>query len=272
MNFKKANVIIITLFITIVVWLVWIITTKYVVNLINISSENHKYYKAYYNANAGLELELLKVKNHSYGFEDSISSWSNTVKKNLIHIKKWNFFSNIYSQNQYITNNVKEFLDTSIDCSDEKNWIKLWTWQSYMFPLFFDENNSEWVFSWWNTGDLHKIDISNATLHFKSNGVWVLSITTNKREKLWKTTIWNGEMKILNKLSMSLSDYEKNDKPFLNIWVTNSTWKFCISNPSNKMNTQYILIKSEWKYLNRTVQLQVIRTNKWESFGSYGIY
>ena len=266
MNFRKWNIIIITLFITIVVGLIGIVTTKYVVNLIKISSENHKYYKAYYNANAGLELELLKVKNHNFWFEDKVLSWSDTVKKNLVGYKKWNFQSSIHSQNKYITNNPREFFDDSINCNDEKNWIVLWTWQSYMFPLFYDKNRDEWVFSWEN---LKLIDISNAELYFK--WTWILSITTNKREKLWKTTIWNENWTNI-KTKLSNPTFDLDDRPFLNIWATNGSWKFCISNSSNKMNTQYIFIKSEWKYLNSTVQLKVIRTNKWASFGSYGIY
>jgi len=55
---KKGNIIVVTLFITLIIWLIWLLITKYVFNLVQISSENYKYYKAYYIADAGVELEL----------------------------------------------------------------------------------------------------------------------------------------------------------------------------------------------------------------------
>jgi len=62
--FKKGNIIVVTLFITLIVGLIGLLVTKYIYQLVRVSSENHKYYKAYYIAYAGIEAELLKVKNH----------------------------------------------------------------------------------------------------------------------------------------------------------------------------------------------------------------
>jgi hypothetical protein len=268
MNFKKANIVIITLFITILVAIIWLITTKYVLNLLKISSENHKYYKAYYIAYGWLELELMKEKNHWYGFEDTILSWSDTVKKNFTWLNYY-FSSKISSMSKNITSNPRTLIDDSIDCSNKKNWIKLATGDGIMIPLFYDKNTvGEEVYSW-NNFDL--TEISNTILEYS----WDIILSYNTKvstEDLqsWKKIrkLWTDNLNIYASLWSPSLDMSK--KPFIVVWWTTPS-EVCITN-SSKLVSPYSYIVSEWNFMDRTVSVKVIKTNKWAQFSIYGIY
>ena len=139
---KRWNIIIVTLFITLIVWIIWLVITKYLLNLVEISSENHKYYRSYYSSYAGIELELWKLKNHGMWFSDKIDKNSQTVSKNITGAN-YNFSSSIYSTWNYINSNPKSLLTNSIDCSNIDNHINIWTWQALMLPLIYDEHSWE---------------------------------------------------------------------------------------------------------------------------------
>ena len=273
MNFKKANVIVITLFVTILVWIMWLITTKYVMNLLKVSSENHKYYKAYYIAYGGLELELLKWKNHWYGFEDTVLSGSNTVSKNFTGVNYY-FSSKILSNSNYITNTYKTLLDTSINCSDSKNWIKLATWDGLMVPLFYDKNTQEATISWIN---YDTTDISNTVLYYSwyivtsYNRKIELQWTTNDVMWAWKkfSKIWNWNVNINSELGSLALDV--NTFPFLVIWWVEKS-SICLENFPNKLVTPHTYISSEWNYMDRKVTVKVVKENKWAQFSIYWMY
>ena len=271
MNFKKANVIIITLFMTILVAIIWLITTKYIINLLNISSENKKYYKAYYIAYAWLELELLKDKNHWYGFEDKISSWSDTVSKNFTGINYY-FSSNIFSRSKYITNSYKSLFNTSITCDDKSNWIVLNTWDSLLIPLFYDKNVGEWNISGHN---YNSYDITNANLYYDGDIRVVLnkkidfdySLSDIKNVWTWVSAIWTDTLS-LNHIVPSTIDVWS--QPFLIVW-SNEISKVCLDN-TTKVVSPYTDIVSEWRFMDRTVTVKVIKEDKWAQFSTFGVY
>ena len=271
MNFKKANIIIVTLFIIIFVWVLGLITTKYVLNLINVSSENKKYYKAYYIGYAGLELELLKNKNHGYGFEDSILSGSDTVLKNFTW-KNYNFDAKILSMSKYITNNYKTLFNPSLNCSDRKNWISLGTGDGLMVPLYYDKNTGEAKFWTWNE-NYNIVDFSNATLYYDGSIVATFNKKKNINEDVWWwnrfVRNWNGNISLLTNLGSP--SYTADDKPFLVVWAQTAS-KICIENSSNKMVTPHTYIVSQGSYLDRSVLVKVVKYNKWASFSVFGIY
>ena len=273
MNFKKANIILITLFITILVGIMGLITTKYVINLLKVSSENHKYYKAYYVAYGGLELELLKNKNHWYGFEDIILSGSKTVSKNFTGINYY-FSSKILSMSKNITNNYRSLFDDSIDCWDNANRIKLLTWEGLMIPLFYDKNMWEWLISGLN---YEITDFSNVRLYYNWNIVVSynkkIDISTNISDIWWAgekiSRNGNGDIELYSNLGSPSLD--ANDYPFLIIWAIESS-KVCLSNSSNKMVTPYTYIVSNWNFMDRKVTVKVVKYNKWADFSIYWLY
>lgn len=266
---KKWNVIIITLFIVLIIWVIWLIITKYLLNLIKISSENHKYYKAYYAAYAGIELELWKLKHHGMWFKDSIPKTSSTVSKNITWVKYY-FSSNIYSTWKYISSNPKSLIDSNINCSIIKNYISLWTWDAIILPLIYDENNWEWVFSWKNYEAL-----SINPNDFEINYSWDIIVSFQSNDnKINKRCVSSSidtknllELDIFPSISSSL-DASKN--PFLVI-AANSPSKFCID-AWNSIVTPYSYIQSIWNFMDRAVQLNVIKHHKWANFVVYWIY
>lgn len=265
MNFKKANIIIITLFITIVVWLIGLIVTKYIFNLIVVSSENAKYYKSYYIAYAGIETELLKMAWHGIWFEDKILSWSNTIVKNFSGWKLY-FSSKINSLSKYISADPNSLINNSINyCSNYKNWVKLWTWEWFLIPLFYDKNTSEAKLTWLNY-QLVSASLADINLNYS----WDLVVgfqQTNEDKKL--KSLAGNDTKTLFDLFGSVT-YSVDSKPFISIWAK-APAAFCISS-NFPIVSYYSYIQSKGAYFDRVVYLKVIKKNKWANFTIYGIY
>lgn len=266
---KRWNVIIITLFITLIIWIMWLVITKYLVNLIKISSENHKYYKAYYSAYAGIELELWKIKNHGMWFSDTVNKDSQTVSKNITWVKYY-FSSHIYSTWTNITSNSKSLLTDIIDCSDIKNYVKLWTWEAIMLPLIYDKNNWEWAFSWKNYTELNLNDGNN----FEINYSWDIIVSFQSTDNKINKRLYTSSQKTKNLWgifsSISFSNLDASTNPFLVI-AANSPSSLCIKNKT-PIVAPYSYIQSNWNFMNRSVQLNMVKHHKWANFSVYWIY
>jgi len=265
---KKWNIIIITLFITLIIWIIWIIVTKYLLNLIEISSENYKYYKAYYVAYAGIELELWKIKYHGMWFSDFVDKNSLTVSENIAWINYY-FSSSLYSTWKYITSNHKSLINDNINCSNIENYISLWTWQALMLPLIYDQNNWEWNFSWLNYNVLN-ISPNN----FNINYIWDIIVSFQSNDnKLNQSIMSNSKSnKNLQNIfpSFSFSSLTLSSKPFL-VFAANKPSNLCIDH-NNTIVAPYSYIISQWNFMDRSVQLNVIKNHKWANFTVYWIY
>lgn len=268
---KKWNVIVITLFITLIIWLIWLIITKYLSNLIKISSENHKYYKAYYVAYAGIELELWKIKNHGMWFSDTVNKDSQTVSRNITWFNYY-FSSHIYSTWKNVTSNPKSLFIDNINCSDIKNYISLWTWEAIMLPLIYDKNNWEWAFSWKNYSELKLNDVNDFKINYSWDIIVSFQSTDNKISKrldISHTKITKNLWDIFS-LSNPFSNLDASKNPFLVI-VSNSLSNLCIEN-NTSIVAPYSYIQSDWTFMDRSVQLNVIKHHKWANFSVYWIY
>jgi len=267
--FKKANIIVVTLFITLIVWLIGLLVTKYIYQLVRVSSENHKYYKAYYIAYAGIETELLKMKNHGLWFEDEILSGSESVTKNFTGLNCY-FSSHIFSLSKNVTNNPLRLIFSNIACSKQENWISLKTWDAILLPWFYDKNNWEWKLSGTNYKWLN-VGFSDITLHYKWDFVVSLQVknpeNSIKKQVSSATTDSNGLDTILWVTSFNGS---VTDEPYLVIWALEN-WSFCISSNSKIVNI-YSYVQSWGSYQNRKVLLNVAKKHKWANFTVYWIY
>ena len=269
-NFRKWNIIVVTLFITLIVWLIGLLVTKYIYQLSDISSENFKYYKAYYIWYAGVELELLKLKNHWLGFEDKVLKTSQTVLRNFTG-NNYYFSSEIKSLSKQIANTPLVFIFTWKDfCDNKKNWIKLKTWDAMLFPLFYDKNLSEAPISWKNY-TLLNLDFSNVTLYYS----WNLLVSLQSKVKNYKKNVfWSSEIDLQSLLWVSsvnnLVEDWASDEPYLIVWALSNS-SFCIKS-NQKMVNFYSDILSWGSYMNRKVLLNVPKKNKWANFTIYWIY
>ncbi len=264
---KRWNIIIVTLFITLIVWIIWLVITKYLLNLVEVSSENHKYYKAYYAAYAGIEIELWKLKNHGMWFSDKIDKNSQTVSKNITG-SNYYFSSSISSTWNNITSNPKSLLTSSIDCSDDKNHINIWTWEALMLPLIYDKNNWEWQYSWLNYNSL-SIYSNNFNIYHD----WDVIISfQSKNEKINKNYNVSWIKNLSNIFpSINFVNLAASNQPFL-VFAWKEESSICIESPNNFLVSPYSYVQSKWSFIDRTVQLKVIKKHEWANFSIYGIY
>lgn len=264
---KKWNVIIVTLFITLIVWVIWLIITKYMINLLQISSENYKYYKSYYIAYAWIELALWKNKNHGMWFNDVVNTGSATISKNFSWLN-YNFSVKDISEAKYITSNPKSLINTWTNyCADKKNWILVKQWEWVLLPLVYDKNTWEWPFSWLNYNSLD-INFSETKLNRSGNGMFVSYQSTDDKIIKSLSMWWNNNS---NLASFTFPSTSSSNKPFLIVWSKSWTWYFCISS-SKEMVTPYVNIVSKWSFMDRSVVLNLVKYNKWANFTMYWIY
>jgi len=268
---KRWNIIIVTLFITLIVGLIGLLITKYVFNLVQISSENYKYYKAYYIADAGIELELWKMKGHGMWFDDFITWNSLTVSKNFTWVN-YNFSLKNISLSDYISSNPKSLLWWTHYCLDKKNWIKLWTWDGLLTPLIYDKTSWESIYSWKNMKIL-AWNFSDTTLYY--SGDLVLWYISNEKKKTFNI-LWSWSVSLSDKFNSDPHDSiwyptDMEKSPFIVIWSKTAS-SICLSNTFNKLVSPYSYVVSKWNYMNRTVVLKVVKHHKWANFSIYGLY
>jgi len=243
-----------------------LLITKYVFNLVQISSENYKYYKAYYIADAGIELELWKLKNHWMWFQDIITRNSTTVVSNFSWIN-YNFSVETTALSHYISSNPKSLIEWNSYCSNKSNWIKLWTWEGLLIPLIYDKTFWETLYSGKNIQIL-PLSFSNIILHYS----WdiVLGYISNNFKKTYNIWAWNNTFSLDTKFTFPYpSDIW--ETPFIVIWTTFVS-SICLDNYDNKIVSPYSYISSKWNYMDGTVALKVIKHHNWANFSIYGLY
>ena len=273
---KSWSILIFVLFMMIVTSLLALLITQYIRNILNYSSNYYKFEKSYYLAYWWIELELIKIKNHWPGFEDSINSTSPTNLKNR-NCKNCYF----ETQNKSLSNVIWwdwYTLENEInDCSQlpEEHWIKLKWWEGIIFPLFIDNDsniNSENNIVW--NSNYSIIDIKNQQINIFINwNIWDHFI-------IWFTN-WNKNL-ILSWKLISNSD-NKNYSVDLNFNVDNNTYmglirktswynpdNFCLQLPE-KITTNRNYIISKWKYLDFYLTLKTVKLNKVPDYLIYSI-
>lgn len=78
----------------------------------------HDYQRAFYLANAGLELELVKARNHGFGYEDEVLSGSQTISRNInCENRKCGFVASLKTKS-YVTSQTEQITSNTISCVD----------------------------------------------------------------------------------------------------------------------------------------------------------
>ncbi len=274
MNHKKWNAIISTIYIMFVLAIIVLIITKFTLNLLDISHENTKYYKAYYMANAWVELELLKIKNRWIWFSDTVKKDSDTVENNF-DINKEDFSAKLRSRWNYINANPYSLLGKS-DCSHISDFIHLKPGESILLGAFYDQWDSEeeWeesIYSWKN----YTLVDNWADISLYGEGKTFVGVQTKDNKALYSHTYNLTENDAIHgkdlstDINMSLT---AEDKPF--VIVANLDTKegdYCIKNSSDKLVSNYSFVLSKGRYQDRHVQIRVIKYHKWAKFVIYNI-
>lgn len=277
---KKASILIIVLYIMFLSALWSILVTKYINNMLTYSWELAKYYKAYYHAYWGVEIELTKASNHGFWFDDRISKDSSTVLANITECPEnmCHLETEVIANTKTLSDNNKNYLQT--DCSEDTA-IELKQWQGVIVPLFWDINNwSDWEWSLWSVWT-NKLTSSN----YNQIKIWVYW-WQNERLTIWITDEENSSsnpVKVdilsdiyeidMNETRFNTLNYNDSINSFLiiaNIESIFSTQKVCIQSPVS-IPSWYITIKSEWRYLDKYVSIEAIKQNKLPEYLIYNI-
>lgn len=266
---KNGSILIFVLFMLAVSSLLALLIVEYVKNILNNSSIYYKFEKSYYLAYWWIELELVKIKNHWPGFEDTISWNSETNSKNRLcknchFIVKNKSLSNILWWDSFVLeNNI-----ASCNNLPENHWIKLKWWEWIIFPLFksssisYKENKLV-------DSVVNPININQINLYYSWN-IWdhfILWITNWNNSEIFTgnliTSYWNKSY------IPTFSNF--NNQTYL--WLVRQTsWttpdSFCLwLNKAIPTDRNYIT--SEGKYRNFYL---VLKSTKLKKVPNYLIY
>ncbi len=269
---KKANILIIVLFIMFLSSLSWLLVTKYVKNMINYSSEFLKYYKWYYLANAWIELELTKIKNHWFGFEDRIMSGSDTNQENFQYCWERSCFfeSSIVSRSKIVST---DSLSWDISSCSNSIAFPLRQWRGLIVPLFYDKNIWEGTLFWINNKKISDSQFNNISLNFYQANweYYSLGVSDSKNKEFlgssenFTTNFSNPEFNWF---------YNPSKKSFLVIANTEnskSLEKVCIKSSLVELPLTKIKIKSIGKYFDRYVSIEGEKSVKLPDYLIYNI-
>jgi len=277
MKKKSGNILVIVIFILFLVSFMWLLITKYVKNILLFSTEMHKYFKSYYEAYAGIELSLTEVKNHPFGYEQTIKYDSETNKNNFKYCKlnKCYFELTLKSKSNFLIDAPESVNINS--CQEDKSYnISQWEW--IIVPLFWDPNSelAEWPLigdqvEYLNESNFLGIELRTYNSEGKQISIWVSIIDV--LEKNIKQQVMTSVMKFLWHSPITNGNYPSNEKAFLVIWNSdNNPWaeKFCINSPT-KLPSKYVVINSVWRYNDRFVSIEARKLNTLPDYLIYNI-
>lgn len=305
---KKANIMLLVLFIMFVSSLLWLLVSQYVRNMIKISGLFKDYYSTYYYAYAWLELGLSQINYRErnsqkpFGFEDEIN-FNSFSKCN----GKCDFNMNIDSRNTIITDSFDPAVTSCTWTNamgqpsapwrnDAWNVYLIDPWDGFIIPLFYDSS------TWFNTVQYQTIDYYwagleneftnlNPTLYNLSESpfwIWeeyIVRIIDDKTENYLASiepTIWSNTDYSISPLDLGAQEdlaysWDSSNKNYL--IVANATWDrkdFCLQlDPlvwatHTELPTKYISVSSVAELNGASVAFWAIKTNDLPSFLIYG--
>ncbi len=262
MNRKKWSVMIIVLFLLFVWALFVLLIYNYLFNFLTNFSEIRKYYKAYWLANAGIEIEKVKINKHLYWFEDRIISDSDTNKNN------WNckncFFDTKLISRTMVYSNLDNIFD--LNSCDDDTYFTLWTGNAIVFPLYWEsvdwnnENNVENIASieWYN----NKITVYNSWGLNYEFLIWEIDKNLNKKVIKKSVNNWSIDYFVDNSFDT--------ERFFALVNISNDKLGFCLEFQDRLPVWVYKII-SNWKFMDRSVWLELKIYSKIPDFFVYNI-
>lgn len=287
---KKANIMLMVLFVMFVSSLLWLTVAQYVQHLIQISWLFQQYYKAYYYAYGWLELWLAQSKFHGYGFQDGVDndfifsdylacSWSTETCTTNITIKsRWNPIADSYS-------------DFSSCATLESEWgsnhysYSLWSGDAIIIPMFFDVSTGFDAISYDDieyagVGELEDYDpmiyatgaIGAETYLVKVIDEDLVNYNVALSPTVAVSNPYDLRTAIGNANPPDGYDSDPTNKNYLIIAnATGDTKEFCIQlNNGSTMVSKYITIDSIWSYRDARASLSAIKVDQLPSFLGYG--
>lgn len=170
MKKPSASILIVTLFLLIITGLIGVIVMAYIRSMLAFTNRFHDYQKAFYLANAGLELQLVKAKYHGFGYEDELGSGSKTVTENIACASAKCVFSCDLKTKSYVTSQTEQVTSNTISCVDLGYYTDTTKLISSLY-LFEDAANKSNQQEWTLVSDKELIKIANTNIVIRIEGI-----------------------------------------------------------------------------------------------------
>lgn len=271
MKNPKWSILIIVLFLLIVTSLIGVIVMVYVRSMLAFTNRFHDYQQAFYMANAWLELELVKIRNHAFGYQEKIETGSQTVIKNFSNncIKECTFEAYLKT-NSFVLGQKEQISNSPIVCSKEiwyaTDGNKLIT-SLFLFEDATTDPEKEWL-----------LISDKTTKAIKNTNISIFTYWLSSYRLALQATSLSGEsspydkIETLNQPVIRLLDYQASfmnnisDKDQIRVKIINDlkqSWSVCFQSTAGTVTLPWFhqVINSIGRYGDVFVQLRAIQTN-----------
>lgn len=243
----------------------------YIRSMLAFTNTFHDYQNAYYLANAWLELQLVKGRNHGFGYEDSVMSGSKTIINNLnCKLKNCYFYSSLKTKS-YVTSQTEQISDNTISCTNlgySTNADKLIS----SLYLYEDEQNRDDLDEWTLVSSKKLVKIVNTNIEIKVNWLSSYRLALQASDASGATSDYDKIIDNLSAETIDLISYQGSfftqipDDHQVRVKIINDlkqTGKVCfqVKPGGEKVPSFHQVINSVWLYNHTLVRLEAIQTN-----------
>lgn len=267
----KWSILIITLFLLIVTSLIGIIIMVYVRSMLEFTNRFHDYQHAFYMANAWLELELVKIRNHAFGYEEFISTGSNTIARNFSAqcIKHCSFQTSLKTDS-FVVWQKEQISNDAIVC-DKDSWYTLNTGKLIASLFLFKDETSD-AESEGALVSTKKIKaLKNTNISIFTYGLWSYRFALQASSSSGESSPYD-KIESIYQPTIKLLDYQASfmnnipDTYQIRLKIINDLkqpWSVCFQSTagSSKIPWFHQVINSIGYYGDVRVQLHAIQTN-----------
>lgn len=268
---KQWSILIVILFMLIVTSLIGLIMMVYMRSILNFTNSFHDYQQAFYLAQAWVELQLVKAKNHAFWYEDSITTWSKTVQLNITnYCTKSCFFSSTLQSSSYVVWQSEHIRDNQTVCS-ELLWYTTDTSKLISSLFLYQDETSDSEREWKLMSSKKISAIKNSNIKIMIYGLSSYRLALQATSSSWESSSYD-RIQTLNQSEISLLDYQSSflqavwDDSLIRIKIINDlkqSWYVCFQSTAGnlKLPSFHQLVQSVWSYWNTTVRIQALQTS-----------
>lgn len=253
--------------------MIGLIVMIYIRSMLAFTNTFHDYQQAFYLANAGLELQLVKAKNHGFGFEDRQWSGSTTVSKNLNCIADTCYFASDLKTHSTVVGQKEQISSNIIACTDNVGYITDGNKLISSLFLFRDDQSNPDTEGKLVSSKIYEPLTSYEYISLNAYGLNTYQVALQATNEDGEPSQYDKIIEVNKQETVRLIDYSDfftkalGDPAIqqIRVKVINDlkySGTVCFSYQwNNKLPGFHQVINAVWAYHNTQVRLQAIQTN-----------
>lgn len=261
---QKWNILIMVILVMLTASMLGLLSMSFLKEMFSYTINLDWYYKSYYFSKAWIELALTEIDNSTVWFSNSITWDDNIFTQNLC---PW--------QDCSVTMNINWRVKTGQSEGTDVNTVKLWNWESFVLPLFYQNDT-------WSNASIIAWNAALSTTNLSRTGIQSISFSWNDSVGLQLYVpshtdyIYVDSGSLSNPLIRSYierfllyyRDYDFDNESYLivsnlnNDNASKNSLNFIFYSDSVELPTDKFFVTSLWSYQWKYVWMQAILEQK----------